>query len=1693
MKKITTVVLAAILLISPLLLSSCGRGNITSTSPAAALLIHEHQWASRDIFSRASQVAFLEPSPIAINEALQNQTPREGYILAPNLFGTNGVDSLSSFILRTPTPYVDRMPDISIDGGQTIEIRREDNNTFIIIPSVPLVENSLYVFRLNREGNRDITWAFQTAQTFKIVSTMPGNESTNVPVRSVVEVIFSFGHPDISEHFTISPQAEGRFITEGRSVIFMPTDPLEHGTVYTITLSPGITSPETGETLDTAFSFQFETEPDHTAQREERNIIRFTSNLVEFPSLAEPSVSFWTWGIPAARRIDMNVYRFESRDDAIRAANRLAQTPIWTIVHENDRFVSTGNMERVLTARHTLTARDSWSSETFTFPTTLPPGFYLLEASADNAMGQIIVQISDLAVQVIADENMTLIWINDMTTGMAADRATVYHTRSGTSAVATDYGIAILEERVEMGEYIIVATDNGKEVVVFAHQGANQWITRGWWGFPAQNEGHNSYWNALQLDRTLFQRQDTINIWGFVQNRHMDEDISFVTVRITEQTWWRMQDMDTLIQQNIPVTNGAFSGEIRLPNIDPGSYQLTVYHGGHALNSIFFTVQDYVTPPYRMTASANRTAIFAGETVSFSVRTEFFEGTPVPELELTYDFWTWELSVPSSGRARTDMDGNFSINAAPTAIGANVQGERSITFAVHATLPEIGFVHQTANVRVFVNDMNVDARGTREGTDANLDINIHEITLDRINNGTATHWGDFLDQPVGGRTVSVEIIEMYWEPIRIGERFDSVLRQVVPRYRFEERRNSLQRFEMTTDTDGNANRDFTVPNRENASYIARITTVDGNSRTIRQDVFIGRDWSSFFWDAEGEPFLDGVNHEGYKIGDEVRLTLMNGTEPLMQGNILFVTVQDGIIGYTIGQNPFVAVFGERHVPNFNVTAFHFNGHTYTTNWRMSQSLRFNASGRELVIDIATDQDDYRPGDTVNVNISVTDTSGSPMPSNVNISLVDEALFFLMDYRVDTLQTLFRGMSDDLRLTFATHGTFVSEGVGELMFEDTAWANDMAMGAPEPAATQRMTLMDEDEGGREALIRERFEDTAVFMSLRTNEQGMVSFSFELPHNITSWRVTASAISESLYAGNSVSTVRVTQPMFLNYSVGSLFLVGDTPYIGINAFGTSLTGTEEVLFEVWREDFPDDIRSTTGRAFERVNIPLWEKTEEGAGALIIYVSTVGLSDALRHEYRVVNSHLLVDTAVFYEVTAETVFEVNPGGLTNITFMDAGQGRFLRDLFAIRNVTWRSGLRIEGLVARREATRIIERHFPDIRIFGPVGAFDIANYQQRDGGIAFLPYGNSNLRTTVMLMPFVMDEVNQILLREYLHSTNGRDRSLALYGLAMLGEPVLLEILALAREPGIELHDAVNLGLALYHLGDIGEAERLFRTHIAPHIVGLGAMYRIDRGGNRRELLEATTSAALLAAKLNRAEALGLHAYAHNQRMDDMIMNVERLQFISYVIENMESEPASITYRLFGETFTRELGAWRHFNLRIPAANMHEFELVETTGDVGAVSIVRTPLEEMAVIESEMTIVRRFFAAGSNTPTTTFNQGDMVRVEITVSYSPRSLEGSYLITDFLPAGFVHVPHSARFGAVINNTSTRFAFAQTEGQRVSFFDFNRRGDRAATYVYHARVISPGTFTAEGTLVQNVGAREYMGQGESVTITVKE
>jgi len=567
------------------------------------------------------------------------------------------------------------------------------------------------------------------------------------------------------------------------------------------------------------------------------------------------------------------------------------------------------------------------------------------------------------------------------------------------------------------------------------------------------------------------------------------------------------------------------------------------------------------------------------------------------------------------------------------------------------------------------------------------------------------------------------------------------------------------------------------------------------------------------------------------------------------------------------------------------------------------------------------------------------------------------------------------------------------------------------------------------------------------------------------------------------------------MFLSYTLNNTFLIGDVPAIGVNVYGTGLTGRETVSFEVWDENDPSVKRTANGVSFERVNIPLWEMKNEGTNALIIKATVSnGMNDMVRHQYRVLKTYREIDASVYYDVTVGTVFEVGSGGLTSITFTDRGRGAFLRQLLGMRYVY---GDRVEKLLVRREANRILAEYFPDLGIDYGRDRFDIRNYQRADGGIAILPHAASDLETTVKLMPYIIDEINTHSLRNYLYNIyegeNSENKMCALYGLAMLREPVLLDLDMYSMLEDLSVKDAVYIALGYYALGETETASEIYDARVALRLERITMYYRVNTGIDKDDILEATSAACLLATKLGKPEKDGLYQYCISNFTTDILINVEKLSHIENEIAQRTDSTGSITYMLFGERFTRELRNGNSYTLRIPVRNLGEFRLIEVTGEVGAVSVFKEPMIEPENTDEDVTVRRRYYLVNEyQNSSTTFEQGDLVRVQIWIDYSAKAINGSYCVTDYLPSGLEYVSGSAKISGAPSFGYGYYRYCTVEGQKITFYDYNGRFDRGYLYYYYARVICPGTFIAEGPVVQNLSASDYYSTGENDVIVIR-
>ena len=1597
--------------------------------------------------------------------------PKNGFRLVAQNSDSTGIATDTEFLLETEASY--SLEEIrnafSIDGEPAPNIYELDTNFYSIKLARPLIENGLYTFRINM--NKETTWVFQTQSTFKITGSIPGEKSINVPVNSGIEINFSHENfSDIQEHFEITPDVKGKFEVHKKTAVFVP-DRLEYETVYTVRIKKGIKIQGTNREIDEDYIFTFETAsgavsgtplPDQiiTSISVNRYLYDFSPNenpevLVNYSLYNNNGKTF----TPPVINAQIGIYAFNDFDSFFTAVEEKNSTPYWSTSYSK-KFTPVDKLQKVLDFEQVLNEDTSkrYGYIYLKVPQALPEGYYVLDGNWKDARFQTFLQITNTGMYISESNTKTLVWLNDISSQSPIEGASISYKGFDDVYYSGDDGVANFDSLStpvnnnnnyyynyysynRYNRYMIVTTREGKSSVLDCSS------------YSGYSE--NKYWSYFYTDRGMYKSDDTINLWGFIKNRYDNEQIDYLTVELYQNYYYR--NSTPIIKQNLDVNNSFFEGSIKLPELPEGYYYITLKYGDKVLINQYVKIENYTKPSYKLEITKDKNAIFVDEEANFNIKAAFFEGTGVSNVNITYDVNNYQLggNIPSTTN-KADLKGNLGIKYYPTA-SSNVQGIRSATIYARATLPESGQIQASDSLRVFVNDIDIQSDAKIKDGKATVSAKVNRIDLDRLNNGTAEHSYDYLGDPVGNQKIHGTIYKNTWIKTENGTYYDYINKTTYKTYSYNLKKETLNSFSMITSSDGIASYSFNAPKILDSYYSVEIGSIDGNGRSMTYTLYCGEvyDYSRY---NNPTYTLEG-NKSSYKLGESVDVSFKYGGEPLPEGNYLYYKSQNGTYDYdTENISSYSFNFSGKDIPNTTVYGVYFNGKTYVS---QSYNASYDIQEKNLTIEAKTDKDLYKPGDSVTINLDVKDLSGNPVKSTINISVVDEAFFYLLDQNIDLLSGLY---------------TYVNSGV---YFEGKSHSLDIGQNYYDrfPVPANAESGAGGGKSSSEPSVREDFKDTAQFVTIQTDKNGRGQATFKLPDNITSWRVTLSAISEDLHAGSDKVSMIVTLPFFINYSFNTTYLEGDQPILGVNAYGNGLEENDNITFEVIGSDQSSPKLTVTGKAFERINIPLWTLKEGKQDITIKAYSDKGYSDAIKHGFNVVKSYYQIEKAIFYDLEQDMNIAGGKSGYTNIVFQDKSTGMYLSDLF---NLRYSYGNRIDQIISNYTAANLISKYFKDVNTGSELPKPSLSEYQKPDGGLSLLPYSESDLELTAKLTPLAKSMVNSKLLKDYyyniLESKSASDKVRALYGLSVLKEPVLLELEKISQIDNLSVKDLSYIALTYCELGDISTAEQIYKNRIYSYVEKFEPYYRVNVEGDKDNILEVTSLCAYLAAKVQAPESVGLYGYCQKNYTRDILIGIERLMFISNALEKLEPSEGKITYSLAGETKTVTVANGSSHYISLLPFQMADFKVTKVEGTVSAVSIFKEDMLEINALDNDIS-VRRTYLFTNDTPlsSNTLKQGDVIKVRLDWDITNKAFVGTYQITDYLPSGLK--PYNS--------------YWNSEGQKMSFYVYS--GSAWNKYIeYYARVISPGTYTAQGPVIQGITSRDSINTGKTEIVKIE-
>lgn len=1436
---------------------------------------------------------------------------RGGFTLTPVSLDSTGVKPDSEFILESKNSIELKKLEgsLSIDNEPAPVISKNGSNSFKIKPSKDFEQNSLYTFRIKSPDRSDITWTFQTCAAFKILSAFPGDKTTDVPTNSGIEIYFSHeGFEDIDNYFEIYPKAEGRFERHKKTMVFVPKA-LKESTLYTVKVKRGLKLAGTDYSLSEDFTFQFETTATNQSEPYNKGFFSYNQNINEYTSNESPYLSINhyinTDNFKDPVKVKTSVYSYKDINSFIEALKNKNSfnASSWAYRSSSKNSIPIKGLEKVIEFEQRFNANSNDKQQFIKLPSSLSKGFYLVDSNWEDLKFQTFIQVTDIGMYLMNSTNKTLIWLNDLSSKKAIYNAKISQVDSNKTYTTDKEGIAYFDSpspKNASGEcttFYKIETEDNKQAVVTS--GSNSY------GVYEDNNS-SKYWNFIQLDRNLYKPDDTVNFWGLVKDRYSNEKIESMVVEVNQGSSYfqryinsRQGDKDVigyypmseppLVSQDITTKDGVFNGNFTLPNLDPGGYQLVVKKEDEIVASSYINIENFIKPAYKLDITKNKEAVFPGQEVNLNIKGSFFEGTAVPDLQVDYNINADNFGDTTVQKSiTTDSSGCIDVKYVPNPSG-NVQGEQYIDVYAHALLPEAGEISSNTQVRLFVNDINVNLTSEIKNQKAKINAVVNKVVLDRINSGTAKDSMDYLGDAVSGKTLTGTIYKHTWIEIEDGEYYDYINKVTQKRYRYEDHKEAFAHITMTTDASGKASYTLDAPDIKNGYYSAEIKCIDNSGRNMKFDCYIGNYTVNNYDD--NRYFLDG-GKENYKTGEKVDLTFKKGTKTMPAGSYVFIKAQNGIRSYEVGKAPNSSfIMDNKDTPNVCVTGVYFNGLTYVQSEEFNAV--FNPDEKKLVIDAKLDKASYKPGDEVTVKISAKDKDGNPIKAVVNTSIVDEALFKLNEQYIETLQALYSTLPSGISYSYQSHA---NSGIGEVS-KGSFGRGGIYTTFSTKAKSLNTAYMDiefdaynlESNTNTKAATREDFKDTAYFNTITLNNDGYGELKFKIPDNITSWRVSLSGVTPDLLAGSNKVNLNVTLPFFINYTLNTTYLDGDKPDLGVTAYGSDLKGNENVLFEVYDPQNQKVLASAKGKAFQRVNIPLW-KFSEGKHDLIIKASTQsGLKDSLKHTVNVVKTYHQIDEALYYNLKSGMKFEGGTAGNTKLIFTDRGKGMYLGELNSLR---YTSGNRIDQKLTAQIASDLISSYFQQSDPEDSVSPVNASSYQKDNGGIAVLPYGNSDIDLSAKISSLIKDEVNTFRLKEYFYTKLYDDspglKGNALYGLAVLKEPVLLELDKASEVKNASIKDLIYIALAYCELGELPKADKIFIEKITAHMKAYKPYYRIETGKDKDDILECTALAAILASKLDKPQKSGFYEYCVNNESKNMLTSIEKLLYIKEEIK-------------------------------------------------------------------------------------------------------------------------------------------------------------------------------------------------------------
>jgi len=627
------------------------------------------------------------------------------------------------------------------------------------------------------------------------------------------------------------------------------------------------------------------------------------------------------------------------------------------------------------------------------------------------------------------------------------------------------------------------------------------------------------------------------------------------------------------------------------------------------------------------------------------------------------------------------------------------------------------------------------------------------------------------------------------------------------------------------------------------------------------------------------------------------------------------------------------------------------------------------------------------------------------------------------------------------------------------------------------------------------VRSEFKDTAAFITIKLGETGEGNYSFTLPDNVTSWRMTGAAISSELQAGSQVEEVMVSLPFFVNTSISSTYLVGDKPMVGVTVYGSDLNEDEALTFKVEVYDASGTTLKSSEEAegipYERINIPLGELNTAGDYKVIVTAMRVdGSGDAVELMINVTKTYHEQTVTDYYSLEDGLTLSSHDSGNTTLTFIDEGKGYYLPGLYQL---AYASGKRVDQKYMAKVVQQYLNKNFG---MDDTVEDTKISDYLVGNGGIAILPYAEADIETTVNLLSIIKNEVSNQTISLYLknawYDKNITEKGAILYGLAVLKEPVIYDLNVYSKVENLTAKDKLYISLAYAEFGDTYMAKKMYLETVTDKIEEFDDRAYVNLSNLDYENLELTAMAMVIADKVGLEIHDKYYDYVLNTYSKEVLVNTFKYNYIVSRLEQVSQVEGSLVYNYNGKDVEVILGRGYGSSVRLPSATLGNFKVTTVTGDLAVIASYSAPLVDSIENDSNIFVKRTYYNYQTNEEMTTFKEGDLVKVVLEWEVKDHAIDDFYRLTDYAPAGLKPIDNPWQLG--LRHEGGYSWYRDVEGQKVDFYVYKDKNyHNYEPLVYFARISSIGDYKAEAPIIQGTRIKDSMFIGEQSSVTIND